>query len=275
MSYSKMRQLVDEKVKHELQSNRMEEEKRMANKSLEYMKKYGESVGEPLDLGEEKKEELQEKIKRIKTPGNIIVKDNGEMKSIEIHGKEYIPVSERVKYFNKNYHAGAIVTELLKNDEQVVFKATVWKDVSDKERCFVGHSQAVKGQGLVNETAAMENAETSAVGRALGFAGIGVIESIASSDEITKASQPVRQLDGTVTTPSYREMWQSTPTNISEQKYVCDLCGADAKWSDKKQKYYCPNTKQHLADKQRWNITTKSNKEFEDSLPEENPIMEM
>jgi transcriptional regulator NrdR family protein len=48
---------------------------------------------------------------------------------------------------------------------------------------------------MVNKTAALENAETSAVGRALAMMGIGVIESIASVDEINKAhgSQGVRQ----------------------------------------------------------------------------------
>ena len=41
---------------------------------------------------------------------------------------------------------------------------------------------------MVNKTSAIENAETSAVGRALGLImGIGVIESIASADEMNKA----------------------------------------------------------------------------------------
>jgi len=39
----------------------------------------------------------------------------------------------------------------------------------------------------VNKTSALENAETSAVGRALGFLGIGIVEGLASADEVVKA----------------------------------------------------------------------------------------
>ena len=41
----------------------------------------------------------------------------------------------------------------------------------------------------------LENAETSAVGRALGFLGIGSVESIASADEVNKAIETGKALD--------------------------------------------------------------------------------
>ena len=43
------------------------------------------------------------------------------------------------------------------------------------------------GSSQVNSTSALENAETSAAGRALPFAGLAVNGSIASADEINKA----------------------------------------------------------------------------------------
>ena len=115
-------------------------------------------------------------------------------KSINIKGKEYILVKDRVLYFNENYPNGKIETELLSelNSEMVVMKATITPDVDNPTRIFTGFSQATWGDGYINKTAAMENCETSAVGRALGMMGIGVIDSIASADEYNKAqTQPI------------------------------------------------------------------------------------
>jgi len=110
-------------------------------------------------------------------------------KAINLKGKQYVMVADRVLYFNEAYEDGCIVTTLLSRpeDSHVVIQANVYPDGMTGTRRFVGHSQAVIGEGMVNKTAALENAETSAVGRALAFMGIGVIESIASSDEINKA----------------------------------------------------------------------------------------
>ena len=116
-----------------------------------------------------------------------------ELKGINIKGNEYILVKDRVLYFNENYPNGKIETELLSeiNSEMVVMKATITPDVDNPTRIFTGISQATWGDGYINKTAAMENCETSAVGRALGMMGIGVIDSIASADEINKAqTQP-------------------------------------------------------------------------------------
>ena len=116
-----------------------------------------------------------------------------ELKGINIKGNEYILVKDRVLYFNENYPNGKIETELLSeiNSEMVVMKATITPDVDNPTRIFTGFSQATWGDGYINKTAAMENCETSAVGRALGMMGIGVIDSIASADEYNKAqTQP-------------------------------------------------------------------------------------
>lgn len=112
-----------------------------------------------------------------------------KLPTVNIKGSQYTLVKDRVLHFNETYPNGAIVTELLSNPdaERVVVKATVCPDVDKPARHFVDHSQAVIGDGMVNKTAALENASTSAVGRALAMMGIGVIESVASADEIHKA----------------------------------------------------------------------------------------
>jgi hypothetical protein len=110
-----------------------------------------------------------------------------EESAIDFKGKKYVLVSSRVLYFNEKYKDGSITTELVSKpeDDFVVVKATV--KPNDKQT-FTGYSQATWGDSYINKTSALENAETSAVGRALAFMGIGVIESIASIDEINKTT---------------------------------------------------------------------------------------
>ncbi len=112
-------------------------------------------------------------------------------KAVDIKGKKYVLVVDRIAYFNETYPKGSITTQLLSKPEDttIVVKATVMPDV-EAMRTFNGHSQAVIGQGMVNKTAALENAETSAVGRALAMMGIGIIESVASADEMAKSMEP-------------------------------------------------------------------------------------
>ena len=108
-----------------------------------------------------------------------------DLKTVDIKGKAYVTVAERLRYFNEEYPEGSITTELLTKpeDKLVVVRATI----KVGERTFTGHSQAIIGEGYINKTAALENAETSAVGRALGMMGIGIIEAVASADEMVKA----------------------------------------------------------------------------------------
>lgn len=110
-------------------------------------------------------------------------------KAIDFKGKKYVLVSDRVLYFNEKYPDGSITTEMINKpeDEMVIIKATI-KPSEGQNRVFTGYSQATWGEGYINKTSALENAETSAVGRALAFMGIGVIESIASIDEINKTT---------------------------------------------------------------------------------------
>lgn len=105
------------------------------------------------------------------------------MKTINIKGKEYVPVSERVKEAHESKLENLdIKTEILTNTEKnVVVKATVTTPFGE----FTGHSQADWGAGMMGKVA-LENAETSAIGRALGFAGFGIVDGIASADEIIK-----------------------------------------------------------------------------------------
>jgi len=152
-------------------------------------------------------------------------------KAINIKGKKYVLVSDRVTYFNEVYVNGMIQTSMKSEPEskQVVVMAKVTPDVKNPDRYFTGYSQAIVGEGMVNKTAALENAETSAVGRALAFMGIGVIDSVASVDEINKAgNQDLSKID---------------PTDIMDQAMikqgVCKKCGAKMVKNPKTGSWFC------------------------------------
>lgn len=105
------------------------------------------------------------------------------MKTIEIKGKSYVPVVERVKEAHLQDKDLEIETDIVGIEStRVTIKATV----TFKGKKFTGHSQAEWGKGMMGAVA-LEVAETSAIGRALGFANIGLIDGIASADEMRKA----------------------------------------------------------------------------------------
>ena len=105
------------------------------------------------------------------------------MKTINIKGKEYTPVNERVLEALKEKKI-SITTEIIQHTPNVVMRATV----TTEKGVFTGTSWANPTKSI-EKSSPYEVAETSAVGRALGFAGYGIISSIASSDEIIKAKE--------------------------------------------------------------------------------------
>lgn len=114
-----------------------------------------------------------------------MVKDK-KLKTVNIKGKEYVEVNERVKYFRETYPGWSIETDLLSNDDGVcVFKATVKNDAG--AIMATGHAYEKESSSFINKTSYIENCETSAVGRALGLLGIGIDTSIASSEEVVNA----------------------------------------------------------------------------------------
>ena len=110
---------------------------------------------------------------------------NERLPRVQIKGKDYVEVDQRVLAFREMYPDGRIVTQLLSDDgARCVFVANVYDDDS---LLATGHAFEDRNSGYINKTSYLENAETSAVGRALGFLGIGVIGSIASADEVKNA----------------------------------------------------------------------------------------
>lgn len=116
-----------------------------------------------------------------------IQKANKTINTTNIKGKDYAEVNQRVKAFRMLYPAGTIKTIMLSNEGGVcIFQATV----SDGETVLAtGTAYEKEGNSFINKTSYIENCETSAVGRALGFAGFGIDTSIASAEEVSNAIQ--------------------------------------------------------------------------------------
>lgn len=100
---------------------------------------------------------------------------------ITIHNRQYITVAERLQMAKEQI--SNIMTEVIPSNTHIVIKAIV--DLKSGGR-FTGISAANPSKAI-EKMSPYEVAETSAVGRALGFAGYGAVEGIASADEMVKA----------------------------------------------------------------------------------------
>mgnify|MGYP003677611963 FL=1 len=103
---------------------------------------------------------------------------------VNIHGKEYRTVAERIVLLHEKLEGDcSVTTEIVSiDDDKVIMKSTI----THGELIWTGHALEVFGSSMINKTSALENAETSSLGRALAFAGLGG-EEIASADEVANA----------------------------------------------------------------------------------------
>ena len=133
---------------------------------------------------------------------------------INIHGKEYVTVAERIQMLHQSdFTEISLNTEILHDDDKsIVMKATLVLEGDS----YTGIAQEIKGSTNINKTSAYENCETSAVGRCLGFAGFGSVESIASADEVVNAVAQQK--------PEF-----ATPNQIKYIKSLCEEKNMDSK----------------------------------------------
>lgn len=115
---------------------------------------------------------------------------NSEIKTLSLGKKEYAEVAERVRAFRKLQPEGLIKTEMVKHEDgNVIFKAEVYGTFDGTPHILfaTGYAHEKEGSSSINRTSAVENCETSAVGRALGFLGLTGGASIASYEEVANA----------------------------------------------------------------------------------------
>ena len=111
---------------------------------------------------------------------------NESIVPVDIKGKSYSEVNQRIKAFRMIYPQGTINTQLVSNENGIcVFRASVHTE--DGVLLGTGTAYEKEDSSFINKTSYIENCETSAVGRALGMAGFGIDVSVASAEEVANA----------------------------------------------------------------------------------------
>lgn len=142
---------------------------------------------------------------------------NYKFKTTNIKGKEYVEVNQRIIAFRtlSEYNGHSIETELLHLDsDSCVVRATI----RNEEGLIVaqGMAQEDRTSSMINKTSYVENCETSAVGRALGFLGIGIETSIATADEVNMAIKKQDSLSSN-NEPTSEDFFQKAIDHIKAQ----------------------------------------------------------
>ena len=167
---------------------------------------------------------------------------NESIKTIDVKGKEYAEVNQRIKAFRMCCPNGSISTEIISLvDGIVTMRATVCNE--EGQILGTGTAQEKETSSFINKTSYIENCETSAVGRALGMCGFGIDTSVASAEEVQNAIHNQNKVEIVcqecgglvVDTPKRNgEIWLASEMKAySERRYKKCLCAECMKKADK------------------------------------------
>ena len=107
---------------------------------------------------------------------------------VNIHGKQYKTVAERVAEAHKKHKDNIEIQTKLVSWESgvVIMKAIVIIHSKDNTLTYTDYAYEKEGSSTINKTSILENCSTSAIGRALSAAGFAGSE-YASADEVAGA----------------------------------------------------------------------------------------
>ena len=144
--------------------------------------------------------------------------------TIPIHGKSYATVALRVGVARRVLGTALdIVTKIVSIDANtVVMQADVYVD---GQHVSTGHAEEKRTASRINQTSALENAETSCVGRALAFCSF-ISDGIASAEEVSaaimqqdqKIQASLKELEAVSHKGSYQEWLSKNKAMLGELK---------------------------------------------------------
>lgn len=140
---------------------------------------------------------------------------------VNIRGKQYKTVVLRVNEFREKFKpedGWGIQTWLISDqDDRVVIRAVIHD--KDDHVVATGFAEEVRGSTNINKTSAMENCETSAIGRALAAFGLGG-EEYCSADELVNAIVQQEQPESEKKSEPKEEPKEERRPEKPDKKYV-------------------------------------------------------
>jgi hypothetical protein len=127
--------------------------------------------------------------------------------------EDYETVEERLVKFWKEHPDGRIDTTLVESTlQRFIVKASIFRTEVDAQAWTTGYAEETVSTRGVNSTSALENCETSAIGRALANAGYVTKGKRPSREEMSKvkANEPKplqSRLEEKIITPSHDDPW--------------------------------------------------------------------
>ena len=112
-------------------------------------------------------------------------KNNLKGQTIKIHNNDYATVALRIGILRRNLGTAATISSSIihHDDKKVIVRSEVF---IDGKLVSTGLAEELRAASRINQTSALENAETSAVGRALAMLGL-TNDRIASAEEVSAA----------------------------------------------------------------------------------------
>lgn len=133
---------------------------------------------------------------------------------VKIHGNDYLTVAERVTAFRKEFgHDLSIKTKLVHNGQFIIIKTKIID--KDGRTIATGYAEEQRDSSQINRTSALENCETSSIGRALACLGL-VGSEYRSANEMMAA------------------LYQQANPNSPKAAPIDDGSTLDAKYADEK-----------------------------------------
>jgi hypothetical protein len=122
---------------------------------------------------------------------------------VSFNPADYAEVAERLPLFWKDCPRGRIITEIVVDDgTRIVMRAELYADIGDTVPTTTGWAEEIRGSSMVNKTSALENTETSCVGRALANYQFQGSKKRASLEEMVKVYRQGEQPQTTTNAPA-------------------------------------------------------------------------